>query len=93
MDPECADVKPSAWVTSVVTTAVTSNFLEVGPKVAQEYIAKRQFPADVMNTMLKLKDQNQWTGEDTAYEFMERYPDLWKSWIPADVAAKVAKTL
>lgn len=93
MDPECTDVKPSGWVKSVVTTAVTSSFFENGPEVSQEYIKKRQFPADAMNAMLKLKDQNQWTGEDTAYEFLARYPDLWRSWMPADVADKVAASL
>jgi glycine betaine/proline transport system substrate-binding protein len=93
MVPECADPKPTGWVTSVVTTTVASDFFKNGPEASKGYMEKRQFPADVMNKMLVWMNSNQASGEDAAYEFLAKYPQVWNSWVPADVAAKIKAAL
>jgi glycine betaine/proline transport system substrate-binding protein len=42
-----------------------------------------------MNSMLVYMADEQAGGEDAAIEFLSRHGDLWKSWVPADVATKV----
>ena len=93
MDPECKDPKASGWVKSVVTTVVATSFKEKGPKVSQEYLAKRQFPADVMDAMLKTMYDQQWGGGDTAIHFLSNHPEVWSSWVPSDVASKIKSAL
>lgn len=93
MDIECANPKPSGWVKSVVTTVVASDFMKNGSKETQEYLQKRQFPADAMKEMLVWMNSNQASGEDAAYEFLQKHPELWTSWVSSDVAAKVKAAL
>ena len=93
MDPECANPKPSGWVKSVVTTVVASSFMEKGSKVSQTYLAKRQFPAAVMDAMLKIKYNDQMEGAVIAAYFLENHPEVWSNWVPADVASKIKASL
>ena len=32
-------------------------------------------------------------GKDAAYEFLEKYSDVWEKWVSADVAKKVKASL
>jgi glycine betaine/proline transport system substrate-binding protein len=93
MVADCSNPKPSGWVTSVVTTAVTSDFLKEGSEASQQYIGKRQFPGDVMQSMLIWMYENQASGEDTSYEFLAKHPDIWKSWVTSDAASKIGAAL
>lgn len=91
-EQDCADPKPSAWTESEVHTVVTDNFKnKAGP--AMDYFAKRIFPGSVMGSMLVFMEEEQADGVDAAAEFMSRHEDLWMSWLPADVAAKVKASL
>ncbi len=93
MDPECQDPQPSGWVVSEVTSVVAANFIENGPKAGKAYIEKRSFPSDVMMEMLVWMAENQASGEDTAYEFLERHPDVWSQWVTPQGAALVKRAL
>ena len=91
-EQDCADPKPSAWTESEVHTVVTTNFKnKAGP--AMDYFAKRIYPGSVMGSMLVFMEEEQADGVDAAAEFMSRHEDLWMSWLPADVAAKVKASL
>jgi glycine betaine/proline transport system substrate-binding protein len=46
-----------------------------------------------MGAMLVYMDDQQAAGEDAAYEFLARYPDVWTKWVSKDVAAKVKAAL
>lgn len=87
-EQDCADPKPSAWTNSEVHTVITDDFKKAGG-VAVEYFSGRIFPGPIMNSMLVYMADEQAGGEDAAIEFLSRHGDLWKSWVPADVAAKV----
>ena len=54
-----------------------------------EYLAARVYPGDVMGSMLVYMADEQAAGEDAAFEFLIQYEDLWTTWVPADVAAKI----
>ena len=91
-EQECADPKPTAWVKSEVHTIITDRFKKAGGP-AVDYLSKRVFPGPVMNAMLVYMQKNQAQGGDAAIEFLKKHEAVWKSWVPADVAAKVKEAL
>ena len=91
-EQECADPQKSAYVESEVNTVVTDSFMKKS-SVAAEYLAARVFPGEVMNAMLVYMAEEQASGEDAAIEFLKTQGDVWKPWVPADVAAKVEAAL
>ena len=46
-----------------------------------------------MMEMLVWMAENQASGEDTAYEFLERHPDVWTQWVTPQGAALVKRAL
>ena len=46
-----------------------------------------------MNGMLVYMDDNQATGEDAAFAFLEQHEGVWASWVSADAAAKIKAAL
>jgi glycine betaine/proline transport system substrate-binding protein len=90
--PNCADPKPNAWTRSEVYTVVTPRFAKASPE-GMAYLKKRGWSNVVANEVLSYMSDNQYTGEDGARYFLKKYPDLWKDWVSADVAAKVLDAL
>jgi glycine betaine/proline transport system substrate-binding protein len=91
-EQDCLDPQPSAWTKSEVFSVVTDEFMTKGGAAA-EYFEKRTFPGDTMNEMLVYMSDNQATGEDAAYHFLEAYEDVWSGWVSADVVEKVKAEL
>ena len=90
--PDCPDPKPNAYPTSDVFTVVTKAFSEKNA-VAMDYLKARSWSNDLVGKFLAWQTDNQGTNEDTAYHFLETYPDVWKAWVSPEVAAKVEATL
>ena len=91
--PDCADPKVTAWQpNSDVYTLLTPDVVKQDPQAA-EYLKTRAWGNDVVNKVLAWKDENQATGEDTAYHFLETQPDVWTKWVSPEVAGKVKDAL
>jgi glycine betaine/proline transport system substrate-binding protein len=88
-EQECADPKPSSWTHSEVHTVVTDDFAKSAGADVMDYLRNRVFPGDVMNGMLVYMDENQADGADAAAEFLRVHGDVWKPWLPSEVAARV----
>jgi glycine betaine/proline transport system substrate-binding protein len=91
-EQDCADPKPTSWTKSEVNTVVTDRFKKTGSP-ALDYLAKRVFPGDVMNSMLVYMADNQAQGKDATIEFLEKYEKVWTGWVGADAAAKIKAAL
>lgn len=91
-EQDCADPQPSSWTNSEVHTVITDRLKQEGG-VAVDYLSGRIFPGPIMNAMLVFMANEQAGGEDAAIEFLNRHEDLWSTWVPADVAAKVKAAL
>jgi len=89
---DCADPKPNGWPRSDVFSVVTDDFAEKA-SVAMDYVGKRQWDNDTVNTLLAWKDENQATGEETAYYFLENNEDVWSAWVEPEVAEKIRAAL
>ena len=89
---DCADPKPNGWAKSEVFSVVTDEFAEKA-SVAMDYIGKRQWGNDTVNELLAWMADEQATGEDAAYHFLENYEDVWTAWVEPEVAEKVKAAL
>lgn len=75
-----------ASVTMVVTTK------DVDPQI-KSYLSKRKLTGAQANAMLMYGEENQAVAQEVAMEFLDRYSDVWQSWVPQSVAKKVTKSL
>ncbi|OBZ93863.1 ABC transporter substrate-binding protein [Pararhizobium polonicum] len=89
---DCPDPKVNGYPTSEVYTIVTKGFSEKAG-VAMDYIQKRKWENATVNKVLAWMDENQGTNADAAKQFLENYPEVWTTWVPADVAEKIKAAL
>lgn len=89
---DCENPKKNAWTKSEVYTIVTPKVEEIGNGVP-EYFKNRSWGNDVVNELLAWKDDNQATGEDTAYYFLENNEDIWSNWVSPEAAEKIKSAL
>ena len=89
---DCADPEPNGWAKSEVFSVVTDDFAEKAG-VAMDYVGKRQWSNDTVNELLAWMADNQATGEEAAYHFLENNEDVWSTWVEADVAEKIKAAL
>ncbi|RMF13304.1 MAG: ABC transporter substrate-binding protein [Gammaproteobacteria bacterium] len=89
---DCLNPKPTMYPPSAVDTIVVAGFAKRAPEV-MAYLGKRGFDNATMNKLLAWMEENQADGEIAAMHFLETYPDMWKAWVPAEVARKVEDAL
>ena len=92
-EKDCANPKPTAWITPAVNTVVTDEFMKNADKNLITYFEKRTYPGKVMNGMLVYMTENQADGSVAAIEFFKKHEDVWTKWLPTDVADKIKKSL
>lgn len=90
--PDCANPTRTDWARAEVYTVVTTAFKQRAGG-AMEYLEKRNWDNNTVNTLLAWMSDNQASGQDGAKHFLKTRPDLWKAWVAADVAAKVEANL
>lgn len=89
---DCPDPKLNDWTRAAVFTAVTKEFSEKNA-VTMDYLKKRAWTNDTVNSLLAWMGDNQATNEDGAWYFLENHPEVWSAWVPEDVAEKVKDAL
>lgn len=62
------------------------------PDVAT-FLSKMTVPNDDMNAILAWADDASASPGETADHFFQTYPQVWKTWVPADVAQRVEARL
>ena len=92
-EKDCANPKPTAWITPAVNTVVTDEFMKNADKNLITYFEKRTYPGKVMNGMLVYMTENQADGSVAAIEFFKKHENVWTKWLPTDVADKIKKSL
>jgi len=89
---ECPDPQPTEWPRDTVQTLVTTEFAErAGP--ALDYLQARAWMNDTVNEISAYMTDNQATGEDGAFYFLNNYEDIWSEWVSPDVAERVKSSL
>ncbi|WP_281648791.1 ABC transporter substrate-binding protein [Parendozoicomonas sp. Alg238-R29] len=89
---DCLEPKVTMYPPSPVHSVTTERFATKAPQ-AYSYISNRSFNNTEMNSMLAWMEENQADGLMAAEYFLNNYPQLWKAWVPGDVADKINNAL
>ncbi|AJY47074.1 glycine betaine ABC transporter substrate-binding protein [Martelella endophytica] len=90
--PDCPDPNLNAYPVSAVYTLVTGEFVSAHPAL-MDYLNARSWDNRTISSVLAWMEDNDANNEAAARYFLENHPELWKSWLPEDVAAKVDAAL
>ncbi len=89
---DCDKPTKTDWARAEVFTVVTDRFSKAGgPAVG--YLQQRSWGNDTVNALLAWMSENQATGADGARHFLKTQPEVWSTWVSADVAEKVKAAL
>ncbi len=89
---DCANPTKNDWPKAEVYTVVTDRFQKAGGP-AVEYLNKRAWGNGTVNALLSWMSDNQASGADGAMHFLKTQPEVWSTWVPADVAEKIKSSL
>jgi glycine betaine/proline transport system substrate-binding protein len=89
---DCDTPHAGRYPASAVLAVTTKAFADSHPDELA-FISNISIPNDVMNAVLAWGEDNQAEGNEMAGYFIVKHEDLWSSWLPADVAAKVKAAL
>jgi glycine betaine/proline transport system substrate-binding protein len=78
----------SAFKVSHLKIAVSTPFYDAEPQVV-EFFGKISLPLALDNQLVSEMHEKKLDGPAIAQVFLKQYPQVWKQWVPADVAAKV----
>jgi len=89
---DCATPGLSAYPTSNVVTAVTTDFAEREPEVA-EFLSNMSFTNEQMGAILAAQEENSLSNEEAAVLFLTTYPEVWSAWLSEDARTNLAALL
>jgi glycine betaine/proline transport system substrate-binding protein len=73
---------------SHVTVGVSTPFYDADPQLVS-MLGKVKFPMDFLNSTILEMSTKKLDGSAMATQFLREHPEMWKQWVPADVASKV----
>ncbi|MBV7483904.1 ABC transporter substrate-binding protein [Bordetella sp. BOR01] len=91
-DPQCQDPQPTGLASYPVVTAVNSAFAQRAPQLTA-FLARVNVPEDVLTKTLGHMERESLEIEDASLYFLQQYPQIWRKWVPEDVAARVQQAL
>jgi glycine betaine/proline transport system substrate-binding protein len=89
---DCDNPQKSDWAAADVYTVVTERFRKVGGP-AVDYLQTRGWTNPTVNGLLAWMSDNQATGADGARHFLQTQPELWKTWVSPEAAARIEASL
>ena len=92
------DYSPALRASKILWTRATLKAWLTDPEAlipgqAMDYLSVRGWSNDTVNRLLAWMGDNQATGEDGARHFLRTQPELWKTWVSPEVAARVEAAL
>ncbi|MGY5329786.1 ABC transporter substrate-binding protein [Pseudomonas protegens] len=84
--------RPTRSLASRLSIGVSTPFQKQYPQLAQ-FFAKVDLPIEPLNRALAQMSENHRAPRDVARAFLKQHPDVWRTWVPRDVADKIAATL
>jgi glycine betaine/proline transport system substrate-binding protein len=86
---ECENPQASSFPVAQTGTIVTPGL----SSEVVDYVTARGLDGGVITDMLVWSDDNQATAEDAAVEFLNRYPEIWTTWVTTEAADNITKSL
>ncbi|WP_060513055.1 ABC transporter substrate-binding protein [Pseudomonas sp. NBRC 111124] len=91
-DPKNSDPKGSQSLPAKLSIGVSKAFRDGHPDLVAAF-EKVNLPIDRLNKALAEMSEKRQQPADAAKAFLRANPDVWRAWLPADVAAKVEASL
>ncbi|MBN3856566.1 ABC transporter substrate-binding protein [Paraburkholderia sp. Ac-20340] len=82
----------SSYLVSQLKIGVSTPFYQAEPDV-MAFFQKVNFPIDFLNNTILDMTEHKVDAQAEALKFLKTHPEMWKTWVPADVATKVQKSL
>ena len=82
----------SSYLVSHLKVGVSTPFYQAEPDLMAAY-SKVSFPMDFLNKTILEMTSKKIDGETMAKQFLREHPEMWKAWVPADVAQKMQTAL
>ena len=87
-NPKCEKPTPTQFKDNPVVTGLNTQFSQSAPKL-RAFFEKVHMPAEVMDSTLGWIETEGKDVEEAAMYFMNKHAEVWKGWVPADVAERV----
>ncbi|NIZ02472.1 ABC transporter substrate-binding protein [Thalassospira lucentensis] len=84
--------KATASPQSTVTIGVNNDFKKAAPNLIK-FLTKYETSNALVSEMLAYMQENEEKPEDAARYFLKQKPEVWKSWVPENVAKNVESAL
>ena len=84
----CGSAAPEA----VIQVGVSTIFKNADP-VLSNFLSKFNIPLDVLNKSLAEMADQKLTAQQVAHSFLQQHPEIWKKWVPADIATKISASV
>ncbi|WP_025128167.1 ABC transporter substrate-binding protein [Pseudomonas sp. PH1b] len=91
-DADHPNPRPSRSLASKLSIGVSAPFQKQYPQLVA-FFNQVDLPIDPLNQALAQMSENHSAPRDAAQAFLKQHPDLWRNWLPEDIAAKVAASL
>jgi glycine betaine/proline transport system substrate-binding protein len=91
-DADNPNPQPTRSLPSKLSIGVSTPFQKQYPQIA-EFFAKVDFPIDPLNRALAEMSEKHTPPRQAAEAFMKAHPQVWKAWLPKDIADKVSAAL
>jgi glycine betaine/proline transport system substrate-binding protein len=75
-----------------LSIGVSTPFQKEHPQIAAVF-EKVEFPIEPLNKALASMSEKHTPPREVAQVFMKQHPEVWKAWLPEDVAGKVEASL
>lgn len=90
---DCKDPHRNEWPKDNVVTLVSQRLVDSDKAGVVDYLKKRSWNNDTVSSVMAWMTETQASGEDGAKYFFKEHPDVWKTWLNADVAEKISAGL
>lgn len=91
-DPNCEHPVPTEFKANKVVTGLNAEFARQAPQL-KTFFDKLSVPAPAIDDTLGWLENQGAEPEDAAQYFLRKYPDVWRKWVPAEVAERVQSSL
>ncbi|MDE1164844.1 MAG: ABC transporter substrate-binding protein [Pseudomonas sp.] len=91
-DPNDPNPRPTRSLPSKLSIGVSAPFQQQYPQLV-EFFAKVQLPIGPLNQALASMSEKHQAPREAATAFLKANPDLWKAWVPADIASNLSSSL
>jgi len=82
----------SDFLVARLSVAVSAPFARRNPELVA-FFEKLQFEPALLNRMILEMTETRQNGDAMAGQFLRQHPEIWRTWLPADAAARVAASL